>query len=554
MSDFKNIQELEKRLWDAADELRANTGLTAQEYSRPVLGLIFLRYAEYRYELAKQRMAAKATDATEGRKRRRSRGGDDGLNDLKTAIQAEGAMYVPEGALFSNLLNLPEDTDLGKAVNDAMKALEKENESIKDALPKSFTVFDNDILASLLKNFANIRFDIGSDVFGRIYEYFLTEFARSEGQGGGEFFTPSPLVRLITEIIEPYHGKVYDPACGSGGMFVQSAAFVEEHNRIAGDELSCFGQEKTADTVRLAKMNLAVHGLQGDIREGNSYYDDIHQSSGPLLDGKAQGKFDFVMANPPFNVNNIQKERLEDDKARFPYGMPRTDNGNYIWIQQFYTALKEGKGRAGFVMANSASDARASEMEIRKQIIQDGGVDVMVAIGSNFFYTVSLPCSIWFFDKSKPADRKDKVLFIDARHIYRQVTRAVRDFNSEQLNFIANIVRLYRGNDLDNTFLENHPDDDNKGDYQIENHFADGKYQDIAGLCKVATIAEIEEQGWSLNPGRYVGVAQGEEEHDEDFATKLEALQEELEVLNNEAHELEQTIADNVVKVLGAIS
>ena len=551
MSDFKNIQELEKRLWDAADELRANTGLTSQEYSRPVLGLIFLRYAEYRYELAKQRMADKAESAVEsGTKRRRSRGGAS--NDIKTAIQAEGAMYVPDDALFSNLLKLPEDSDIGKAVNDAMKALEKENESIKDALPKSFTVFDNDILASLLKNFSNIRFDIGSDVFGRIYEYFLTEFARSEGQGGGEFFTPSPLVRLIAEIIEPYHGKVYDPACGSGGMFVQSAAFVEEHKRVAGDELSCFGQEKTADTVRLAKMNLAVHGLQGDIREGNSYYEDIHQSSGPKLGGKAQGQFDFVMANPPFNVNNIQKERLEDDKARFPYGMPRTDNGNYIWIQQFYTALKEGKGRAGFVMANSASDARASEMEIRKQIIQDGGVDVMVAIGSNFFYTVTLPCSIWFFDKSKPADRKDKVLFIDARHIYRQVTRAVRDFNSEQLNFITNIVRLYRGNDLDNTFLDNHPDDDNKGDYQIENHFADGKYQDIGGLCKVATIAEIEEQGWSLNPGRYVGVAQGEEEHDENFAAKLEALQEELELLNSEAHELEQTTAENVVRVLEA--
>jgi type I restriction enzyme M protein len=546
MSDFKNIQELEKRLWDAADELRANTGLTSQEYSRPVLGLIFLRYAEYRYELAKQRMADKAADAPEAStKRRRSRGGENGINDLKTAIQAEGAMYVPEDALFSNLLKLPEDTDLGKAVNDAMKALEKENESIKDALPKSFTVFDNTILASLLKNFSNIRFDIGSDVFGRIYEYFLTEFARSEGQGGGEFFTPSPLVRLIAEIIEPYHGKVYDAACGSGGMFVQSAAFVEGHNKVAGDELSCFGQEKTADTVRLAKMNLAVHGLQGDIREGNSYYDDIHQSV---------GKFDFVMANPPFNVNNIQKERLVDDKARFPYGMPRTDNGNYIWIQQFYTALKEGKGRAGFVMANSASDARSSEMEIRKQIIQDGGVDVMVSIGTNFFYTVTLPCSIWFFDKSKPADRKDKVLFIDARHIYRQVTRSVRDFNSEQLNFIANIVRLYRGNDLDNTFLENHPDDENNGDYQIDKHFVDGQYQDIAGLCKVATITEIENQGWSLNPGRYVGVAQGKEEHDEDFAAKLEELQEELEVLNSEAHELEKIIAANVAKILGAVT
>jgi type I restriction enzyme M protein len=296
--------------------------------------------------------------------------------------------------------------------------------------------------------------------------------------------------------------------------------------------------------VRLAKMNLAVHGLQGDIREGNSYYDDIHNSA---------GQFDFVMANPPFNVNNIQKDRLEDDKARFPYGMPRTDNGNYIWIQQFYSALND-KGRAGFVMANSASDARGSEMEIRRQIVDDGGVDVMVAIGSNFFYTVALPCSLWFFDKGKSADRKDKVLFIDARHIFRQVTRAVRDFNSEQLNFIANIVRLYRGDTVDNTFLDNHADEGNNGAYQIDQHFTDDGYQDIAGLCKVATIAEIEEQGWSLNPGRYVGVAEGEEEHDEDFAVRLEALQEELEVLNREAHELELVIAAKVAKILDSVT
>ncbi|MCG7990588.1 MAG: type I restriction-modification system subunit M [Candidatus Thiodiazotropha lotti] len=533
MSEFKKIQELENRLWAAADQLRANTGLTSQEYSRPVLGLIFLRYAEYRYELAKERLEAKQSS------RRRKAAGD-----LKSAIQAEGAMYVPEGALFSNLLKLPEGEDLGKAINEAMKALEAENEAIKDALPKTYTRFDNDILASLLKNFANIRFDIGSDVFGRIYEYFLTQFARAEGQGGGEFFTPSPLVRLIAEIIEPYHGKVFDPACGSGGMFVQSAAFVEEHNKNASDELSCFGQEKTGDTVRLAKMNLAVHGLQGDIREGNSYYDDIH---------KCTGQFDFVMANPPFNVDAIQKERLQDDKARFPFGMPRTDNGNYLWIQLFYAALND-KGRAGFVMANSASDARASELEIRKQLIQSGAVDVMIAISSNFFYTVTLPCALWFLDKGKPEERKDNVLFIDARHIYRQVTRAVRDFNSEQLNFVSNIVRLYRGEKVDNAYLENHEDDGNTGDWLIERHFADGAYQDIPGLCKVATLAEIEEQGWSLNPGRYVGVAQGDEEHDEDFAEKLEALQEELEVLNAEAHELEQTISENVVKILGAVT
>lgn len=560
MSDFKNIQELEKRLWSAADELRANTGLTSQEYSRPVLGLIFLRYAEYRYEMAKARL--KEMDAEQGESRRR-RSRD---SSLKHRIQAEGAMYVPDKALFSNLLKLSEDSDLGQAVNDAMKALEKENEAIRDALPTTYTRFDNTILASLLKNFAGIRFDIGSDVFGRIYEYFLTEFARSEGQGGGEFFTPSTLVRLMVEIIEPYHGKVYDPACGSGGMFVQSAAFVEEHNKTPGDELSCFGQEKTADTVRLAKMNLAVHGLQGEIREGNSYYDDIHHST---------GRFDFVMANPPFNVDKIQKERLKDDKARFPFGMPRTDNGNYIWIQQFYSALND-TGRAAFVMANSASDARASEMEIRKEIIKIGAVDVMIAISSNFFYTVTLPCSLWFFDKGKqnlpdiiPSEvegsskrGKNTVLFIDARNIFTQVTRAVRDFSSEQLNFIANIVRLYRGEEVDNTYLENHSMDvipsepkrveGSPNEYDITHQFPDG-YQDIPGLCKVSTISEIEQQGWSLNPGRYVGVTHVEEDSDEDFAAKLTALQEELEVLNNEAHELEQTIGENVKKVLDAM-
>ncbi|WP_345988730.1 class I SAM-dependent DNA methyltransferase [Sulfurimonas sp. HSL1-2] len=525
---FKNIQELEKRLWDAADELRANSDLTSQEYSRPVLGLIFLRYAEYRFEMAKARIEEKQSS--------RRRGGD-----IKTAIQAEGAMYVPEGALYSKLLELPDGADVGKAINDAMKALEAENEAIKDTLPKTFTKFDGDTLSGLLKNFAAIRFDIGSDVFGRIYEYFLTQFARAEGQGGGEFFTPSPLVRLISEIIEPYSGKVYDPACGSGGMFVQSAAFVREHNKTATSELSIFGEEKTGDTVRLAKMNLAVHGLEGDIKNGNSYYEDIHDSV---------GKFDFVMANPPFNVDKIQKERLEDSKARFPFGMPRVDNGNYIWIQMFYSALN-AKGRAGFVMANSASDARGSEMEIRREIIQSGAVDVMVAISSNFFYTVTLPSTLWFFDKGKPESRKDKVLFIDARHIYTQVTRAVRDYSSEQLNFVANIVRLYRGEMVDDTFLATHPDERNSGDWSIEKFFPDGTYQDIAGLCKVATTEEIEEQGWSLNPGRYVGVAEGEEEDEEEFRIKLEELQEELEILNGEAHELKKIIAQNVAEVLG---
>jgi type I restriction enzyme M protein len=525
---FKNIEELEKRLWSAADELRANSNLTASEYSRPVLGLIFLRYAEYRF------LNAKAAVESAHSSRRRA-------VDLKTAVQAEGAMYVPDAALYDNLLRLPDGADIGRAINDAMKALEEQNEAIRDTLPKTYTKFDNAILVNLLKNFAGIRFDIGTDVFGRIYEYFLTEFAKSEGQGGGEFFTPAPLVRLITEIIEPYHGKVFDPACGSGGMFVSSASFVAEHNKNAASELSIFGQEKTGDTVRIAKLNLAVHGLQGDIREGNSYYDDIHRCA---------GQFDFVMANPPFNVNNIQKERIADDKARFPFGMPNVDNGNYLWIQLFYASLND-TGRAGFVMANSASDARSSEMEIRRQLIESGAVDVMVSISSNFFYTVTLPCTLWFLDKGKPQERKNKVLFIDARHIFKQVTRAVRDYSSEQLNFIADIVRLYRGETPDPTYKTHHEDERNDGEYTIEKFFEEGVYQDIAGLCKVVTIDEIAVQGYSLNPGRYVGVAAGVEDDEEEFAIRLETLQEELEVLNAEAHELERRIAENVAEILG---
>ncbi|ANQ20201.1 hypothetical protein BA893_00345 [Vibrio natriegens] len=545
MSDFKKIEQLEKQLWSAADSLRANTGLTAQEYSRPILGLIFLRYAEFRFTQAKVNIES------QGSSRRR------GSSDIKSKIQAEGAMYVPDDAMYSNLLALPEGSNIGVNVNNAMKALEAENEAIKDALPKTYTRFDNDILKGLLKNFSSIDFSMGSDVFGRIYEYFLNEFAKTEGQGGGEFFTPSALVRLITEIIEPFHGKVFDPACGSGGMFVSSADFVSSHNKNASDQLSIFGQEKTGDTVRLSKMNLAVHGLQGDVREGNSYYENPFElAEGEVVDGKQHGQFDYVMANPPFNVNEIQKDRLEDDKKRFPFGMPRNDNGNYLWIQMFYTALNQ-KGRAGFVMANSASDARASEQEIRQKLIEDDAVDVMVAVSSNFFYTVTLPCALWFLDKNKATHNKDKVLFIDARHIFRQVTRAVRDYTSEQLNFIANIVRLYRGQGIDNTYLETHPDAGNDGKFKLEDFFANDSgelaYQDIAGLCKVASKAEIIEQGYSLNPGRYVGVAEGEQEHDEDFAAKLGALQEELEILNTESHELENSISENVVRVLGAL-
>jgi len=372
--------------------------------------------------------------------------------------------------------------------------------------------------------------DIEGDAFGRIYEYFLGKFAMTEGQKGGEFYTPTSIVKLIVEIIEPFHGRIFDPACGSGGMFVQSARFVQEHKKNAAAEISVYGQERVAETVRLGKMNLAVHGLAGDIRQGNTYYDDLHN---------CPGKFDFVMANPPFNVDRVDKERLKDGR-RFPFGMPRVDNANYLWIQNFYSALGT-TGRAGFVMANSASDARASELEIRKRLIEARAVDVMVAVGSNFFYTVTLPCTLWFLDRGKPGTgREDTVLFIDARNIYRQLDRAHRDFEPRQIEFLANIVRLYR---------DEEPEDRHGSDWMLKERFPDRDYRDVPGLCKIASIGEIEAQGWSLNPGRYVGVA-AREEDDFDFFERLEELNEELELLNIKARELEGRIAGNIVVLM----
>jgi len=308
---------------------------------------------------------------------------------------------------------------------------------------------------------------------------------------------------------------------------VQSAKFVQNHKKNPSSDIAIYGQDKIAETVRLCKMNLAVHGLSGDVREGNSYYEDIH---------KSLGKFDFVMANPPFNVDKVDKERINDD-PRFSLGVPKVDNANYLWIQIFHAALNE-KGRAGFVMANSASDARGSELEIRKKLIKSGVVDVMIAISPNFFYTVTLPCTLWFLDRGKPAERKDKVLFIDARQICTQVDRSHREFSPDQIEFIANIVRLYR-------CIE--PETANGS--QMSDKFPDGRYADVAGLCKVATVKEIEAQGWSLNPGRYVGVAERAAD-DFDFAERLTELNEELERLNVEAHELEGKISENIGKLI----
>lgn len=498
----------EKELWGMADQLWTNSALQPAEYSTPILALIFLKYADHRFAQVEAELAAK-------QRRRRATSKDDYL--------ARGVLYVPEEARFQRLLEMPEGTDLGKAVNDAMKAIEAENSELKDVLPKTFAKFERTTLASLLKIFGNIPPESSGDVFGRIYEYFLGKLAPRTLQKGGEYFTPESVVKLIVEIVEPFHGRILDPACGSGGMFIQSARFVAEHKKNPAEEISVHGIEKIAQTLKLAKMSLAVHGLSGDIREANTYYEDPHD---------CVGKFDFVMANPPFNQSAVDKERIKDDKKRFPYGVPSIDNANFLWIQLFYSSLGSD-GRAGFVMGNSAADARGSEAEIRRALIASGAVDVIVALSSNFFYTVTLPVTLWFLDKGKlGTDRADKVLFIDARDVFQQVDRAHRTFTPAQSELIANIVRLYRGQAVE---------DLHGGGPLTSVKFPAGKYEDVAGLCAVATKAQLEAHDWSLNPGRYVGV---DVQHAplEDFGERFTTLTNELAALDSESRRLAETI------------
>ena len=507
--------QTEKQLWEAADQLRANSSLTAQEYSQPVLGLIFLKFADHRFTVKKTEFDKANVSG------RRTIG--------KADYQAEGVMYLPETARFSSLMNLPEGADIGKALNEAMDAIERENEDLKGVLPHGYTALNSKLLFEVLRIFNSIPMDVEGDVFGKIYEYFLGKFAMSEGRGGGEFFTPTSIVKLIVNIIEPYHGRIYDPACGSGGMFVQSANFVKEHQQNAAKEISVYGQEAKEINLRIGKMNLAVHGLSGDIRLGNTYYEDPHNSL---------GQFDFVMANPPFNVDKVDKEKIKDD-PRYRFGIPNRDNANYLWIQDFYSALND-EGRAGFVMPNSASDAGQSEMEIRKKLIQTGDVDVVVSISPNFFYTVTLPVTLWFFDKGKPEEHKDKVLFIDARNIFTPIDRAHRNFSQEQQEFLANIVRLYRGEEAEYT---------HRSQELVSESFPEASYANVKGLCKAASISEIEAEGWSLNPGRYVGAEEHEIE-DSEFKAKLKDLNIELNKLNDKSEDLVATINLNLNQIL----
>ena len=511
--------DIERRLWSVADQLRANSGLKPSEYSRPVLGLLFLRYADGRFAEAEKHLQPRAG----------SRLGAP----TPDAFKARGIVYLTPEARFSHLLALPEGSNLGRALNSAMDDIERHNPDLLDALPKNYGAVGDDILRELIKTLAPL--DIDGDAFGRVYEEFMGNFAEQEMQKGGEYYTPSSIVRLIVEIIEPYHGRILDPACGSGGMFVHSADFVRAHEKAPEKELSIFGIEKVSETQRLARMNLAVHGLGGTIREANSYYEEPF----PIV-----GQFDFVMANPPFNVDGVDKEKdaIKKRADRFPFGLPKPDNGNYLWIEMFWSALND-KGRAGFVMANSAADARGTELDIRKGLIETGTVDCIVSVGPNFFITVTLPCALWFLDKGKAkTKRKGEVLFIDARHIFRQIDRAHRDFTPAQVEFLANIVRLWRGEPTE-LFHNSYPLLDERGPGKA--------YVDVPGLCKAATPAEIAAQGWSLNPGRYVGLTAREAEG-EDFREKLEELQEEFERLTGEAQLLSKAIAENLAGLLEA--
>jgi len=513
--DGKELTAVRRTLWSAADQLRANSALAPNEYRGPVLGLIFLAYAEHRFEQVRPEIEARATA-------RRAVTADD--------YRAQSVLFVPEEARLSHLVHLPEKQDLGAAVDAAMRLIETHNTELRDVLPKGYQRLEKSTLVELLRLFSPLPRQLSGDAFGLIYEDFLSNFAMAEGRLGGEFFTPQSIVRLIVEIIEPFHGRVFDPACGSGGMFVQCAKFVERHQGSATKELSVYGQEQKEVTVPLAKMNLALHGLSGDIRLGNSYYDDLHHSV---------GAFDFVMANPPFNVNGVDKDKLAGDR-RFPFGLPKPDNANYLWIQLFASSLAEA-GRAGFVMANSAGDSGHSEREIRRQLVESKTVDVMVAIGTNFFYTVTLPVTLWFLDNGKRGtDREDAVLFIDARPLFRQIDRAHRDFLPEQIELLANIVRLYRGEEVETVA---------GSEVLMKERFPDGTYVDVPGLCKVATVAEIEAQGWSLNPGRFTGTAAVDDDG-EDFTDKLSGLYDEFTRLSDEAESLRTKVDLAVQEIL----
>lgn len=427
---MENIEALERRLWDAADQLRANSGLGQNEYFMPVMGLIFLRHAFNRFLKVRAEIEPKLS---------KRQGVARPLT--KEDFARKTAIYLRDEARYDFLVSLPADKDPGTAINKAMEDIEADYPVLTGNLPKEYTKFEPDVLRGLLRIFNDSALDTtNGDVFGSIYEYFLMKFAAEKAHDGGEFYTPVSLVQTIVNVIEPDHGKVFDPACGSGGMLVQSSHFLEKVGKPAHETVTFYGQEKNATTIKFTLMNLTVHGLEGKILEGNTFYEDQHE----ML-----GKADFVMANPPFNVDGVDAKKIAND-PRLPFGLPginnkgAVSNGNYLWISYFYSYLNS-KGRAGFVMSSQASSGGHGEKEVRRKIAETGHVDVMISIRPNFFYTRSVPCELWFFDKGKPKEMLNKVLMIDARNVYRKVTRKIFDFSPEQLKNLSAIVWLYRG-------------------------------------------------------------------------------------------------------------
>ena len=575
----KEIKALKENLWHAADVLRAGAHLAANKYGQPILGLIFLRYADILFKQHKDEIEAEYNRTKGGRAEK----------SIKDIAMEKCGFYLPECAYYDVINDAPDDANKAVLVKKAMEAIEDENPKMYGVLPKEVYAQlvpdeEPELLSNIVRIFKDIPENCTIDIFGEIYEYFLGNFALSEGKDGGAFYTPATVVRYMVNVLNPECGdkKFLDPACGSGGMFVQAARYMHEHNANEDEQMKfrCYGVEKEPDTVKLAKMNLLLNNVRGDITEANSFYSDPYN---------AVGAFDYVMANPPFNVDEVVVDKVIEDARFNTYGVPRNKsksakkasdkketvpNANYLWIGYFATALNE-KGKAALVMANSASDASGSEYEIRKKLIVEGVISQMVTLPSNMFTSVTLPATLWFFDKTKPqTEKKDTILFVDARNIFTQIDKAHRKFSDEQIKNLGIITKLYNGDtqafaeliDEYETELANAPETaDNKEvktkeywqiqiDWLLE-RFPDGAYRDVIGLCKAAPLKGedgIEDQDYSLNAGRYVGVVIEDDGMTEDeFKAEMLSLNNELSKLNEEAHSLETIIANNLKGLFG---
>lgn len=575
----KELKNLKDNLWHAADVLRAGAHLAANKYGQPILGLIFLRYADILFKRHTAEINAEFA-RYKGTRMEKS---------LKEIAIEKCGFFLPECAYYDFINNAPDDAEKAVLVKKAMEAIEKENPKLEGVLPKEVygglvPEEEPELLSKIVRIFKDIPENSTLDIFGEIYEYFLGNFALAEGKDGGTFYTPATVVRYMVEVLNPEPGdkKFLDPACGSGGMFVQAARYMHAHNASKAEQMKfrCYGVEKEPDTVKLAKMNLLLNNVRGEITEANSFYSDPYN---------AVGQFDYVMANPPFNVDEVVFDKVKDDARFNTYGVPRNKskstkkdsdkketvpNANYLWIGYFATALKE-TGKAALVMANSASDAGGSEHEIRKKLIEEGVISQMVTLPSNMFSSVTLPATLWFFDKQKcHTDKKDEILFIDARNVFTQVDRAHRKFSDEQIKNLGIITKLYNGDEQAfvnlieeyKANLEKAPEvsDDKeimpKSYWQtqidwLNERFPKGKYQDVIGLCKVAKLDGedgIIDQDYSLNAGRYVGVViEDDGLTAEEFKAEMLSLNNEFVKLNDEAHSLECVIAENLKELFG---